>query len=201
MDIFIDTQLLKHFAFIKYKRRDSFYQGAILYANLMCEWLNTTWVRFGRRLNSGPLWHPRLKCPLLAHGMTRFLRDLLDLCSPHRSGLPPQVIVHLCLVLFLTLFSVSVLNRETHNYSCLVLVCLPLPSVALTLTNGSPCVTPAWIFLSESWIRSSTNLAGLQIHMLLSLRWGQLHISSPKSCRAIWDTSLSMSHWLTYKWN
>lgn len=126
----------------------------------MCERLNTTWASFGTRLDSVPLWHQGLKCPLLAHGMTRFLRDLLGQCSPQRSGLPPQVIVYLCLVLFLTLFSVSVLNRETHHYSCLGLVCLHLPS--LTLTNRSPCMTPTWIFLSESCVRKDNYIFQVQ---------------------------------------
>lgn len=98
--------------------------------------------------------------------MTRFLQDLLHLCRPHWSGLPPQVTVHLCLVLFLTLFSISVLNRQTHHYSCPGLVWLLLPSVALTLTNSSPCVTLTRIAWGLREWTSSTDLTGLQIHMI-----------------------------------
>ncbi len=148
--------------------------------------------RFGRRLYSCPLWHQGLKCPLLAHGMMRFLQDLLDLCSPHWSSLPPQVTVHLCLVLSLTLFSISVLNRDSSLFMsrpCVVTSALSGPDLdqQLLLRDSNMNISEWILYHIEPWenvCQAQTSQDFKYICSYLKM----MNISSPKTCRAILGT-------------
>lgn len=112
----------------------------------------------------------------------------LGLRCPHRSSLPPQVIVHLCLVSFFNpLLNFRVKQRDSLFMSG--------PHVALTLTNSSPCKTLTLMNLSPDW--------GLREYMwskyiFLKLKWGleTLPATSWPARSKTWLNDLGCSQWL-----